>query len=79
MFIKLTDTFAYKVDKAIEIAKKHNLNVIMERNGVHFIDDLYVVLKFQNAGFLHRISAINNEYDENALQVEFYLPQEREV
>ncbi len=79
MFITLTDSFPYKVDEAIEIAKKHNIGVVMERKGVHFMNDLNVVLKFQNAGFSYQISEINDKYDENALRVEFhYTGKEKE-
>lgn len=76
MFIKLTDTFDHTVEKAIEIAKENNLDVVMERDGMHCTDDLWVVLKFQNAGFSYRISEINSKYDKKALQVEFHYTGE---
>lgn len=72
MYITLTDTFESKVEKAIQIAKENNLPVYFERNGEHGTSDLAVVLKFQEAGFVHEISGYKGKYDDNAIRVIFH-------
>lgn len=71
MYITLENTFDKYVDEAIRVAKAHNLHVIFERDGVHGTGDLAVILKFQEAGFSHRIWSYKGKHEENAICVEF--------
>ena len=78
MYITLESTFDYHVDEAIRIAKENNLAVYFNRDGTHGTDDLAVILKFQEAGFSHRISTYKGKWEENAIRVEFrYNERER--
>lgn len=78
MFITLESTFDKYVDEAISVAKAHNLPVIFERDGVHGTSDLEIILKFQEAGFSHRIYGYKGKHEENAIRVEFrYNERER--
>lgn len=75
MIIKLTETWDDKVEKAIAIAKEHNIGVEFIRDGEHGTEDLNVVAKFQNAGFKHQISCYQSEYDKNAIKVMFWIDE----
>lgn len=71
MYITLTDTHDYYVDKAIEIGKT-GIPIRFERDGVHGTRDLDIIVKFQNAGFLYDITTFKGKYDEKAIRVEFH-------
>lgn len=71
MYLTLDNTFDCYVDAAIRIAKENNLTVLFVRDGQHGTDDLAVILKFQEAGFSHRIYGFKGKYDSNAIRVEF--------
>ena len=71
MHITLTSTFDNYVDEAIRIAKENDLTVYFDRDGTHGTDDLAVILKFQEAGFSHRIWTYRGKWEENAIRVEF--------
>lgn len=71
MHITLTSTFDYHVDEAIRVAKENNLIVYFDRDGEHGTGDLEVILKFQEAGFSHRIWTYKGRWDEKAIRVEF--------
>ena len=71
MYLALTDTHGNYVEKAIEIGKT-GVPVRLLRDGVHATDDLAVVLKFQQAGFLYDIKTYKGKYEDNAICVEFH-------
>lgn len=71
MYITLTDTFDQYVERAIAIGKT-GIPVRFERDGVHGMKDLDVIIKFQNAGFKYEISTYKGRYDDNAIRVEFH-------
>lgn len=71
MYITLTDTFDHYVEKAIALGKT-GIPVRFLRDGVHGMNDLAVILKFQNAGFLYEIKSYKSKYDDNAICVEFH-------
>lgn len=71
MYITLTDTNDHYVEKAIEIGKT-GIPVRFLRDGVHGTNDLAVILKFQNAGFLYEIKSYKSKYDDKAICVEFH-------
>ena len=77
MELKLTSTWDKDVDRAIEIAKEHKLRVVFIRDGEHGTADLYVVAKFQQAGFEASIVMYEGQYDKNALRVTFYPKEEQ--
>lgn len=76
MYITLTDTLDQYVERAIEIGKT-GIPVRFERDGVHGTDDLYVIIKFQNAGFLYNITTYKGRYDKDAIRVEFHYPSDK--
>lgn len=71
MYIALTDTHSNYVEKAIEIGKT-GIPVKLLRDGVHGTDDLAVILKFKEAGFLFDIKTYKGKYEDNAICVEFH-------
>lgn len=71
MYITLTETFDEEVEKAIAIAKEHNITVHFDRDGTHGTGDLEVILKFANAGFGYDITTFKGKYEEKAIRVVF--------
>lgn len=78
MHITLTSTLDCEIENAIRIAKENNLTVYFDRDGTHGTDDLAVILKFQEAGFSHRIWTYKGKWEEKAIRVEFRYT-EREI
>ena len=70
MYITLESTFDRDINRAIEIGKT-GIPVRFLRDGEHGTRDLEVILKFQEAGFVHRISSYRGKFEKNAICVEF--------
>lgn len=70
MYITLISTFDRDIDRAIELGKT-GIPVRFERDGEHNTRDLEVLLKFQEAGFVHRICSYRGKFEKNAICVEF--------
>ena len=76
MYIRLVYSYESEVDNAIRVAKENNLAVEWVRDGEHGTDDLAVILKFQDAGFEHKIMSYQGRFEDNAIKVVF-RPKEK--
>ena len=74
MFFVLNDIIY--LDKAIEIGKK-GMPIKFIRDGVHSENDLAVIYRFKEEGFLYDITTFKGTYEENAICVNFYFVSEK--
>lgn len=79
MYLMLTETFGKYVDEAIRIGKETGIEIIWERDGCHGTDDLQVILKFKQAGFMYAICNYKGKYETKAIRVSFKYAGEKEA
>ena len=60
------------VDKAIELGKT-GIPIKFIRDGTRSEQDLDVIMKFKNEGFIYNIKTFKGKYEENALCIDFYF------
>ena len=60
------------VDKAIEIGKT-GIPIKFIRDAAHSENDLAVIMKFKQEGFIYDINTFKGKYEENAICIDFYF------
>ena len=76
---KIVENIWYNdIEKLIEEGKQGN-KIIWERDGHHSIDDLQIVLEFENAGFEHAIYNYKGKYEDKAIKVEFEYKKDKAI